>query len=96
MIVDVRCQKLHNRTKIDSLVFEWLYTTKGFEFSQSNAQIYGMNNKQLIKELLSVMFKSIASNYEDVVAMVALTKINSSILHKLFHNVMNADNHYRL
>ena len=55
-----------------------------------------MSNEQPTKALLSVMFKSIASKYDDVVAMVSLAKVDSSILRKLFNNVMNADNHYRL
>ena len=29
------------------------------------------------------------TKYEDVVAMVPLTKVDSSILHKLFNDVMN-------
>ena len=49
-----------------------------------------MSNEQPTKILLSVMFKSIASKYEDVIAMVPLTKMDSSILHKLFNDVMNA------
>ena len=49
-----------------------------------------MSNEQPTKIVLSVMFKSIASKYEDVVAMVPLTKMDSSILHKLFNDVMNA------
>ena len=48
-----------------------------------------MSNELPTKTLLSVMFKSIASKYEDVVAMVPLTKIDSSILYK-FNDVMNA------
>ena len=48
-----------------------------------------MSNEQPTKELPSVMFKSITSKYEDVVAMVPLTKMDSSILHKLFNDVMN-------
>ena len=40
--------------------------------------------------MISVVFKSIASKYEDVVAMVPLTKMDSSILHTLFNDVMNA------
>ena len=40
--------------------------------------------------MLTVMFKSFASKFEDVVPMVPLTKMNSSILHKLFNDVMNA------
>ena len=49
-----------------------------------------MSNEQPTKTLLSVMFKGIASKYEDVVAMVPLTKIDSFILHKLFNDVINA------
>ena len=49
-----------------------------------------MSNEQPTKIELSVMFKSIASKYEDVVTMVPLTKMDSSILHKLFNDVMNA------
>ena len=49
-----------------------------------------MSNEQPTKTLLSVMFMSIASKKEDVVAMVPLRKMNSSILHKLFNDIMNA------
>ena len=37
-----------------------------------------------------MMFKRIASKYERVVGMVSLTKMDSSILLKLFNDVMNA------
>ena len=43
-----------------------------------------MSNEQPIKALLSVMFKSIVSKYEGVVATVPLTKIDYSNLHKFF------------
>ena len=49
-----------------------------------------MSNEQPTKALVSVIFKSITSKYEDVVAMVPLTKMDSSVLHKLFNDVMNA------
>ena len=49
-----------------------------------------MSNEQPTKTPLSVMLMSIASKYEDVVAMVPSRKMNSSILHKLFNDVMNA------
>ena len=35
------------------------------------------------------MLTKIVSNYEDIVAMVSLTKMNSYILQKLFNGVMN-------
>ena len=87
--LEARCQKLHNREKIGSLIFDEIYTAKRCEFSRSNGQVYGMSNKQPTKTLLSVMFKNIVSKYEDVIAMVPLTKMDSSILHKLFNDVMN-------
>ena len=37
-----------------------------------------------------VMFKSITLKYEDVLAMVLLTRMDSSILHKFSNDVMNA------
>ena len=53
-------------------------------------KIYGMSNEQPTKALLSVMFKSIASKYENIVALVPLPKMDSSFLRKLFNDVMNA------
>ena len=52
---EARCQKLHNREKIGSLIFDEIYTAKSCEFSRCNSQIYGMSNKQVTKTLLSVM-----------------------------------------
>ena len=75
--------------KIGSILFEEIYTARSCDFSRSNSQIYGMSNEQPTKILLSVMFKNIASKYEDRVVMVPLMKIGSSILHKLFNDVMN-------
>ena len=66
--LEARCQKLHNREKIGSLIFDEIYAAKRCEFSRSNGQIYGMSNEQPTKAPLSVMFKSIASKYEDKVA----------------------------
>ena len=48
-----------------------------------------MSNEHPTKTLLSVILTKIVSNYEDIVAMVSLTKMNSYILQKLFNGVMN-------
>ena len=66
--LEATCQKLHNREKTGCLIFDEIYTAKRCEFSRSNGQIYGMSNEQPTKTPLSVMFKSIASKYEDKVA----------------------------
>ena len=84
--LEARCQKLHNREKICSLIFDEIYSSKHCEFFRSNGQICGMSNEQPTKTLLSVMFNSIASRYEDVEAIILLTKIDCSILHKLLND----------
>ena len=91
--LEARCQKLYNREKIGSLFLTKFILLNVAEFSRSNDQIYGMrviNSQQ--RHALSdvVMFKSIASTYEDVLAMLPLTKIGSSVLHKFFNDVINA------
>ena len=64
-----------------------VYVAKRWEFTRSNGRIYGMENKDQTKTLLAVMFRSIAGNYEDVIAMVTLDKSNSKILYDLFEKV---------
>ena len=86
----VGCQKIQNREKAGTLIFDEIYTAKSCEFSRSNGQIYGLSNEQPTKTLLSVMIKSTASKYEDVVAMVPLTKMDFFVLHNLFNDVTNA------
>ena len=54
-----------------------VYVAKRSEFTRSNGRIYGMENKDQTKTLLTGRFRSIAGNYEDVIAMVPLDKINS-------------------
>ena len=88
--LEARIAKLNEREKIGSLIFDEVCVAKRCEFSRSTGQIYGMENNQPTKTLLTVMFKSIASKYEDVIAMVPLTTINSSTLLNLFTSVMTA------
>ena len=52
--------------------------------------IFGMENNQPTKTLLTIMFKSVAVEYEDVIGMVPLTIISSSILHELFTKVLES------
>ena len=47
-----------------------------------------MENTEQTKTLLTVMFSSIAGEYEDVIAIVPLHKINSTIIANLFKNVL--------
>ena len=60
------------------------------EFTRSDGRFYGMEEGEPTKTLLTVMFKSVAAGYEDVIAMVPLTKINSGKINYLFTMVLEA------
>ena len=47
-----------------------------------------MENTEQTKTLLTVMFSSIAGEYEDVIAIIPLHKINSTIIANLFKSVL--------
>ncbi|QQP42241.1 Putative LOC101234274 [Caligus rogercresseyi] len=47
-----------------------------------------MENAEVTKTLLCFMVKSLCCKYEDVVAMVPLSAINSSVIKKCFYNVL--------
>ena len=75
--LEARASRLKDREKLGSLIMDEVYVAKRCEFTRSNGRIYGMENKDQTKTLLTVMFRSIAGNCEDVIAMVHLDKINS-------------------
>ena len=78
--LEARIAKLNDREKIGTLIFDEIYVAMRCEFSRSTGQIFGMENNQPTKTLLTIMFKSVAVEYEDVIGMVPLTIISSSIL----------------
>ena len=49
-----------------------------------------MEEGEPTKTLLTLMFKSVAANYEDVIAMVPLTKIDSGKINNIFIMVLEA------
>ena len=85
--LEARFLRFDDREKIGSLIFDEIYVAKRCEFSRSNGQIYGINNGEPTKTLLTVMFKSNAPKYKDLIAMVPLRKNDSSVLLKLFTGV---------
>ena len=82
--------KLNEREKIGSLILDEIYIAKRCEYSRSTGQIYGMESNEIEKMLLTVMFKSVAAQYQDVIAMVPVVKISSSMLYGLFNRVMSS------
>ena len=75
--LEERIAKLNDREKIGSLIFDEIYVAKRCEFSRSTGQIFGVENNQPTKTLLTIMFKSVAAEYEDVIGIVPLTIISS-------------------
>ena len=79
-----RLEKLTAAERIGSLLMDEVYVAKRCEYSRANGRIYGMDENTPTKTLLTTMFKSIASKYEDVIAMIPLTKIDSAKINNLF------------
>ena len=76
--LDARVAKLNEREKIGSLLIDEVYVAKRCEFTRNNGRIYGMQNGEPTKTLLTIMFKSVAADYNDVIAMVPTTTIDSA------------------
>ena len=77
-------EKLNDREKVGTMLMDEIWAAKLSEFSRSYGRIYGMEEVQPIKTLLTLMFKSVAAAYEDVIVMVPLTKIDSQKIFDLF------------
>ena len=88
--LEARVAKLNELEKIGSLIMDEVYVAKRCEFTRSDGRIYGMEENEPTKTLLTVMVKSVAAAYEDVIAMVPLTKIDSGKINNLFSKVLEA------
>ena len=62
-----------------SAYLDEVYVAKWCEFTRNNVSIYGMENGEPTKTLFTIMFKSVAADYNDVIAMVPTTKNKSSL-----------------
>ena len=76
--------KMSDMDKNGCMIMDEVYASKRSEYTRSNGRIYGMTGDELTKTLLTLMFKSVATGYEDVIAMVPTSKIDSGKIHDLF------------
>ena len=53
-----------------------------------NGKFYGAENGQFTKTLLSVMLKSVAGKYRDIIVMPPVFNINADILSEVWSNVV--------
>ena len=88
--LNARIKSLNTREKIGGLIMDEVYCDRRCEFSRSTGSFYGMEGVEPTKTLLTVMFKSVAAPYEDVIALCPMTKIDSSKLNEIFHMVIAA------
>jgi hypothetical protein len=79
---------LSDREKLTSIILDEVYSAKRIEYS--NGKFYGYENSEATKTLLCFMVKSVAGKYEDVVAMVPLTSINSEVIARWYDRVLKA------
>ena len=88
--LEARISKMSELDKIGSMIMDEVYASKQSEYTRSNGRIYGMVGGELTKTLLTLMFKSVATGYEDVIAMVPTSKIDSGKVHELFMKCLNS------
>lgn len=79
-----RIETLNYRERIGSLIMDEIYVAKSCKYSRSNGRIYSMEENAPTTTLLTIMFKSVAANYKDVIVMVTLRKIDSGKIDNLF------------
>ena len=64
-----------------------IYTCQRAEYSRSTGKFYGLENEQPTETLI-IMIKSVASKHQDVIAMIPITMINSSLIYESFDKIL--------
>ena len=77
-------EELDEREKVVSIVMDEIYSSKRAEYSRSTGKLYGLENEDPTKTLFTIMIKSVASKYQDVIVMIPITKIDSSKIYEAF------------
>ena len=67
--LEARAAKFNEREKIGVLLIDEVYVSSNCEFTRSNGRIYEMEKGEPTKTLLTIMYSSVAADYQDVIAM---------------------------
>ena len=86
MYLTYRFSKLADKDKIVSMLLDEAHTEKRIDYH--NGKFYGFENGKVTKSLLSIMVKSIAGKYRDIVAMSPIHNINAEILSKIWKSCL--------
>ena len=62
-------------------------TSKRVEYSRTSGKFYGLEN-QVTKTLFTIMIKSVASKYHDVIAMIPIINIDASQIFEAFDKIV--------
>ncbi|XP_040575184.1 uncharacterized protein [Lepeophtheirus salmonis] len=82
-----RVESLSEKDKLVSIIIEEVYSSQRVEFSGGN--FFGCDsNGNYSKTILCFMVKSVLGNYSDMVAMVPITNISSSIIKQYYMKVL--------
>ena len=85
-----RAAKLNERVEIVALLMDEVYVSNKCEFTRSNGRIYEMEKGEPTKTLLTIMYSSVAADYQDVIAMIPTTKVGSTKINNLLNMVLNS------
>ncbi len=83
-----RSESLSKRDKESFLMVDEVFNAQRMEYC--GGMFFGLLEGKLSKTLLAFMIKSIMGSYSDVVSLVPVTNLDSSLLKKEFDNVMRA------
>ena len=79
-------QRLKEKAKLASVLMDEVYSQQTVPYV--NGKFYGTENGQFTKTLLSVMLKSVAGKYRDIIVMAPVVNINADILFEVWSNVV--------
>ena len=83
-----RYSKLHDREKVVSILMDEVYSQVTVQYV--SGKFFGIENGQFTKTLLSVMLKSIAGKYRDIIVMAPVVNISAEKLYEVWKNVAKA------
>jgi hypothetical protein len=84
--LETRIKSLSPREKLVSIVLDEVYSAQRIEFQ--SGKFYGLENEEVTKTLLCLMLNGVAGKYQDIVAMVPLTRVSSTIINTWYIRVL--------
>ena len=84
--IRARFKKLSKKETTVSLILDEVHSDKSIQLSNGN--IYGLHNGAITASILTVMIKSLAGRYEDVICMSPIDTINAEKIEKVWRSCL--------